>query len=39
MYCIFSCFEALAAENHGAWVGFINCVAARDLVLNFPIFL
>ena len=27
-----------AAHNHGAWVGLINCLAARDLVLNSPSF-
>ena len=30
---------SLAADNHGAWVGIINCLAARNLVLNFPLFL
>ena len=30
---------SLAADNHGAWVGLINCLAARNLVLNFPLFL
>ena len=30
---------SLAADNHGAWVGVINCLAARDLVWNFPLFL
>ena len=26
---------APAADSHGAWVGLINCLAARNLVLNF----
>ena len=30
---------SLAADNHGAWTGLINCLAARNLVLNFPLFL
>ena len=29
---------SLAADNQGAWVGFISCLAARNLVLNFPSF-
>ena len=32
-------FPSLAADNHGAWIGHINCLAARNLVLNFPLFL
>ena len=41
MYCIFlSWSPSLAADNHGAWVGLIiNCLAARNLVFNFPLFL
>ena len=30
---------SLGADGHGAWVGLINCLAARNLVLNFPLFL
>ena len=30
---------SLAADNQGAWVGFINCLAARNLVINFALFL
>ena len=29
---------SLAADNHPAWVGLINRLAARNLVLNFPSF-
>ena len=30
---------SLAADSHGACVGLINCLAARNSVLNFPLFL
>ena len=30
---------SFAADNHGAWIGRINCLAARNWVLNFPLFL
>ena len=40
-WCIvFFCPEApsLVAHNQGAWVGFIKCLAARNLILKFPLF-
>ena len=40
MYCIFSCSEGphLRPDSQGAWVGLVNCLAARNLVLNFALF-
>ena len=40
MCCLFflSRSPSLAADNQGAWVGFMNCLAARNLVLNCPFF-
>ena len=39
LYVILSLSPSLAADNQGAWGGFINCLAARNIVSNFPLFL
>ena len=39
LYFYLSWSPSRAEDNHGAWSGFINCLAARNLVLNFPLFL
>ena len=37
-YFFLSRSPSLVADNHGVWVGLISCLAARNLVLNFLLF-